>query len=136
MSAVAMDVREVAFYRALDTEILRCRKWIEAALDRSAVSHYFDDVRRMILSGDAQLWSTENGCIVTCFSTFPASKMLQLWLLGGDFEEIYAEQSAKIEAYAKQHGCDQLFVNGRKGWERRLKDRGYKYAATILTKGI
>jgi hypothetical protein len=127
---------EQAFLEALYDEIDRCQFWIENALDRSARSHHFQDVKDMIMRGDAHLWSTENGCCITCFSTFPATKMLQLWLLGGDFEEVYADCSDKIEKWARENGCDQLFVNGRKGWERRLKDRGYTYAATILTKEI
>ena len=124
------------FFTAFSDEIDRCRPWIEAALGRSARSHHFDDIKSMILKGEAHLWSSENGCCVTCFSTFPATKMLQLWLLGGDFEEVYAECSDKIETWARENGCDQLFVNGRKGWEKKLKDRGYTYAAVILTKEL
>ena len=136
MNTWAQGAEQYAFVDALSDEIDRCREWIENALDRSARSHHFHDVKAMILKGEAHLWSTGNGCCVTCFSTFPATKMLQLWLLGGDFEEVYAGCSDKIEQWALKNGCDQLFVNGRKGWERRLKDRGYTYAAVILTKEI
>jgi hypothetical protein len=61
---------------------------------------------------------------------------LQLWLLGGDFEEVFSEFSDMIEEFARQHGCTKLFVNGRKGWERRLKPHGYDLTAVILTKEI
>ena len=96
---------EQAFLEALYDEIDRCQTWIENALDRSARSHHFQDVKNMIMQGEARLWSTENGCCVTCFSTFPATKMLQLWLLGGDFEEVYAGCSDKIEQWAREKSC-------------------------------
>jgi hypothetical protein len=121
---------------ALWYDILRCQEWIQAALDHSARSHEFRDISDMIMKGSAQLWPTENGCCVTFISDYPVSKMLQLWLMGGDFEEVYNEHYSAIEQFAKDRGCDQIFVNGRKGWERRLKKLGYKFSATVLVKEL
>ena len=129
-------VEQQAWIRAFKDEIERCKPWIEDALDNSAPSHYFEDIRVMLLNGDATLWSTQNGCVVTCFTTFPAGKMLQMWLMGGDFEEVYNERNASIEAFARENGCTTLFINGRKGWERRMKDRGYDFASVVLTKEL
>lgn len=124
------------YYQTLYEEVLRCRPWIEAALERSAKSHSFEDVLRVIMQNDAHLWATENGCCVTCITAYPLSKVLQIWLLGGDFDEVYNEHNAQVEQWAKSHDCDHILVNGRKGWARRLKDLGYEYTAAILIKEI
>jgi hypothetical protein len=131
-----MSAVSYSYVQVLGQEIDRCRPWIEAALNRSIRSHRFEDVKQLILHGEAQIWSTENGCCVTTITVYPISKALQIWLLGGDFEEVYNAHNDAIESFAKAEGCDQLVVNGRRGWERRLKSRGYEFSAVILNKEI
>lgn len=120
----------------LEREVDRCQPWIEAALERSARSHAFQDVKALILSGGAHLWSTADGCLVTCFIDYPLSKTTHIWLCGGDFEQVYTTHAEDIYRWARQHECDQIVVNGRKGWERRLKNRGYEFKAVVLIKEI
>lgn len=120
----------------LRIELHRCRPWIEAALNNSARSHTFDNVVELVLKGDAHLWSSANGCMVTLFVEYPLSRTCHIWLLGGDFEQVYTDHAEALDKWAKENRCDQIVVNGRKGWERKLKDRGYDFKAVILIKEI
>ena len=135
-----MNSSKIQTASAADNELAAiidyCRPWIEAALARSAESHYFEDVKQAILDNRAQIWPSQNGCIVTTVTEFPKSKMLQVWLCGGDFDEVFNKYNDMIEEWGRKQGCDQMFINGRKGWERRLKDVGYHPVAVILTKEL
>ena len=120
----------------LDKELDRCRVWIEAALEHSARSHTFENVKELVMNEAAHLWSSPTGCMVTLFVEYPLSRTLHIWLLGGDFEQVYTDHAETLDKWAKDNQCDQIVVNGRKGWERRLKNRGYDFKAVILIKEI
>ena len=121
---------------ALNDELDRCKEWIEAALLYSSNSHTFLQVKQMVLDGEATLWSTENGVIITCISNLPNLRMMQLWLMGGSYQEVLEQVYDKIEAHARDQQCQQMFINGRKGWERRLAPLGYKPTSVILNKEL
>lgn len=124
----------------LESEIERCAIWIMASLDRSQfagiATHYFTDVKDMILKGNAQLWATESGCIVTFVSHFPQSSILTAWLAGGNFEHVMAEHEKAIDDFGISQGCVALYVMGRKGWKRKLKPRGYVEHAVAICKKL
>lgn len=124
----------------LAAEIDRCQPWIQAALERSCAdgrpTHSFLCVRQMILSNEAQLWSTENGCCVTILSTFPLRTIMQVWLLGGDFEEVFETHADNVERYARNNNCDVLFVTGRRGWVRRLEPHGYTEMGAVVARKL
>jgi hypothetical protein len=122
--------------QVLEREFDRCSPWIKAALSHTADSHRIGDVKEAVMMGRAHLWPTQNGCVVTTFSDFPASRLCQLWLMGGDFNEVFTKWNDVIESWAKDQGCDQIIVNGRKGWQRRLKSVGYEFASVVLAKRI
>lgn len=122
--------------QVLSREFDRCSRWIKAALAHTSDSHTVGDVKDSVLMGTAQLWPSRNGCVVTSFTEFPNSKMCHIWLMGGKFEEVFNEHYHVIESWAKNHGCDQMCINGRKGWQRRLKSEGYEFASVVLTKRI
>lgn len=124
------------FHFSLSDEIDRCRPWIQAALDNSLRSHDFSDVRTLILTNQAQLWSVDTGCAVTTITYYPRSTVLSLWLCGGDFQDVYNEHYWRIENFAKENQCDQIVINGRRGWERRMKAEGYKASSVVITKEI
>ena len=59
----------------INEEILRCRKWIEDALEYSGGTHDFDDIVRGIYEQRMQLWPSEKGCIVTELVVYPKKKV-------------------------------------------------------------
>ena len=134
-------MRTTQFLRDCKDELIaeahRCWPWMKAAMQRGMPSgiltHDLDDIIQMLLDGNAQLWSTEDGCIVTCVTTFPKTRIVQIWLMGGDFEQVVSEHEAALVDWATSIGACLLYVQGRKGWLRRLKDRGYQQNQVILS---
>jgi len=115
------------------TEIDRCRPWIEAALEHGHGGHTFDDVASMILTGRLQLWPAERGCLVTEIVVYPRCKVLNVFLGGGEIDQL-ADMHGDVIAWAKAQGCTMATIQGRKGWERAFAKYGWKHAHTVLTK--
>ncbi len=55
---------------------------------------------------------------------------------GIDFDQWFIEGLKTIELLAKEHGADEVYLHGRKGWERKLKEYNYKHIYTVLGKVI
>lgn len=116
-------------------EIIRCRPWLEAALERSGGTHTLDDVVQAIIKGEMQFWPAPKGCAVTEIVNYPRKKVLHIFLAGGEMEQIIDMDDSAVE-FAKMNGCTGMSIAGRKGWKRVLKDKGYEEAFTVLGKDI
>jgi hypothetical protein len=120
----------------LFTELARCRKWIEDALEYGGGTHTFDDIAAGVLSGKYQLFPNHNSAIVTQIVVYPQLKNLQFFLAGGNLDEIKRMRPV-IEEWGKSMGCTRATLSGRKGWERTfLKDEGYEPRWYVLSKEL
>jgi hypothetical protein len=64
-------------------------------------------------------------------------KALHIPQLGGDdFFEFRDQLDLVITAIAKDFGCDQLRVIGRRGWVKALKDLGWEEQYVVLKKDL
>lgn len=106
-------------------ELERCRPWIEAALEYSGGTHSFEDVAKGILEGNMQLWPTPRGCIVTEIVVYPKKKVLNVFLGGGELDQLL-DMHNDVTAWAKSYGCEALSITGRFGWKKPLKAHGWK----------
>ena len=109
----------------MDSELERCRTWIEAALGYSGGTHDFIDVAEGIYKGTMQLWPTPKGCIVTEIVVYPRKKFLNVFLGGGELDQILDMHDDVIE-WAKAQGCTALTMTGRFGWKKPLAKHGWK----------
>lgn len=117
----------------LSTEFVRCRPWIQAALDKDLGTHAADDVWDLLVSGPVQLWTTPNAAMVTVVETFPRKKVLRGWLSGGKLEEIQAHEPI-IRAFAEREGCDLILIGGRAGWLRAFD--GYQKSSISIVRHL
>jgi len=117
----------------MDKELERCRDWIEAALEYSGGTHDFIDVAEGIYKGSMQLWPTPRGCIVTEIVVYPRKKVLNVFLGGGELDQIL-EMHEDVIAWAKAQGCSALTMTGRFGWKKPLKAHGWKPLHTSYVK--
>ena len=106
-------------------ELERCRPWIEAALEYSGGTHEFEDVAKGIIEGRMQLWPSPRGCIVTEIVVYPKKKVLNVFLGGGELDQILDMHENVIE-WAKAQGCECLMMTGRFGWKKPLEKHGWK----------
>lgn len=117
----------------IKTELLRCREWIQAALDEGGNTHNFINVVEGVLSGKMQLWSGEKGCAVTEIAVYPNKKVLHVFLAGGNLEQITDMMDSAVE-WGKAQDCVGMTLSGRKGWIKILKKHGWSESLVVLAK--
>ena len=116
-------------------QLMRCRRWIEDALEYSNGTHTFADIVRGVLNGDFHLWHGDNGCAVTEITVYPRKKVLHVFLAGGDMQQILDfEESAVV--WGQSYGCTAMTIAGRPGWKRILGKRGWDEKFTVLGREI
>lgn len=119
-----------------DHEWRRCAPWLEAALAHSGDLYGIADVRGMIEAGEAQFWPGRRAAMVTQITEYPRATVLQLWLAGGDIEELTTELRPKAEIWGAGRGCDRALILGRAGWARALRGHGYEARARLVMKEL
>ena len=116
-------------------ELLRCRGWIESALNYSGETHSFQDVVDGILKGTMQLWAGESGCAVTEISVFPQKKVLHTFLAAGDMDQILDFEESAAE-FGRMNGCTAMTIAGRSGWKKILGKRDWHEQFVVLEREI
>jgi hypothetical protein len=111
--------------------------FLERALAYSDGKFKADDVKKMLIERDMQLWLIYNntglkGICITQIIEYPQSKRLGIpFIAGTDFKE-WKSGWYVIREWALEHGCDSVETQGRDGWERELKPFGFKKIHTAL----
>lgn len=108
----------------IESELERCRPWIEAALEYCHGTHDYQDVVDALYNGTMQLWPAPKGCIVTQIVVYPKKKVIHVFLGGGELEQIM-DMHKDVIAWAKEQGCSAGMTNGRFGWKKPLEKHGW-----------
>ena len=103
----------------------RCKPWLEAALEYGMGVMTIDDVQAAIEAGKMQLWPGEKCAAVTEVQEFPRAKFFNVFLAGGDLEEIKA-MVPSFQSFGRYLGCTKVTATGREGWARALKSQGWE----------
>lgn len=119
----------------VQSELDRCKPWIEAALEYSGGTHIFEDIAQGVTEGRLQLWPAPDGCLVTEIITYPRRRVLNVFLGGGDLERLI-DMHDTVAAWGKSQGCATATISGRPGWQRVYKSRGWTPLHTTLIKEI
>lgn len=102
------------------------------------VSAFCDDVDKGLAQAHV---IREDGCLLAAFSTFfeeeKDGRALHVWSIGGEglthwlgaFLE-YLEEVARVER------CDSIKFGGRDGWERVLRNSGFKTESVIMRRAV
>ena len=109
----------------LSPDLERCKPWIEAALVHCNGTHEWDDIVAGIASSKMQLWAAPRGCIVTEIVVYPRKKVINIFLAGGELDQIM-DMEHDIGLWAKSHGCTGGMMTGRLGWKKPLTENGWK----------
>ena len=109
----------------MDNELERCRPWIEAALEYSGGTHEFSDIVEGIGKGYLQLWPTPKGCIITEIVVYPKKRVLNIFLAGGELDQIL-DMDNDVKAWAKEQDCEAAIMAGRLGWKKPLAPLNWK----------
>lgn len=92
-----------------------------------AVGTIFDmDLRKLIAVVTFDMTTFDSGM-----------KVLTIQCAGGErMDEWFEQVDALAISMARHHNCDKIYIVGRKGWERQLRNIGYEHAHTVLTKEV
>ena len=95
----------------------------------SALEHQdrynLSNIKEKIGQGIFHIWPGKDAFYISSFGEFPEYKVLNLFLCGGNYEEL-EEMLKSIEKFAKNCECKYLYGGGRKGWIRKLKHLGFE----------
>lgn len=116
-------------------DLVKCKEWIEAALEYSGGTHSINDVFHAILEGRMQLWPADKGCLVTEILVYPRKKVLHIFLAGGELDQL-TDMHEDVINWARQQECSALTLSGRQGWSRALEKFGWKLQLVHLSKEI
>lgn len=119
----------------LSPDLERCKPWIEAALVYCNGTHEWDDIVAGIASSKMQLWAAPRGCIVTEIVVYPRKKVINIFLAGGELDQIM-DMEHDIGQWAKSHGCTGGMMTGRLGWKKPLTENGWKLQHVSFHKEI
>ena len=109
----------------LSNDLERCRPWIEAALEYTGGTHEWDDIVESIAKGTMQLWAAPRGCIVTEIVIYPRKKVLNIFLAGGELDQIL-DMDNDVKKWAEHYGCTAATMSGRMGWKKPLAPLNWK----------
>jgi hypothetical protein len=116
-------------------EFIRCREYIEAALEYTKGTHTIQDIWDGIVTGNFQLWPGEKSAVVTEVQIYPRAKIMNIFLAGGDLEELIKIEKA-ISIYAKALNCHSVTISGRRGWVKIFNGDGWQEVCTTIAKEL
>lgn len=106
-------------------ELERCKPWIEAALEYCNGTYLWEDVVQNIAEEKMQFWPAPRGCMVTEIVVYPRKKVLNIFLAGGELDQL-VDMYDDMNAWAKAQGCTGGTMTGRVGWKKVLEPMGWK----------
>ena len=111
------------------------RALLERALAHSQGTHLWEDIVEAVEEKDMFFWPGKRSAAITEVLDFPRKRCMHIFLAAGDMEELKQMEPCFVE-FAKHFECDFVSLSGRAGWQRSLKDMGYKDAHVSLFKRI
>ena len=137
-SSMTVTFTRVQQLEELSSKYKQIQPLLKKALTK-APEYNEEAVLAKVLNGTSQMWLAEDdellGITITEGVQYPEYLALNIHLLGGtrlkEWMEIGLE---KIQQFAKDSGCKEISLSGRKGWEKLLKD--FTATRTILTKRL
>jgi len=117
----------------LSDDLARCRPYIEDALEYCNGTHQFEDIVQGIAESKMQFWPAPRGCMVTEIVVYPRKKVFNIFLAGGELDQLKDMHDA-MNAWAKEQGCTGGSLTGRVGWKKVLEPMGWKLAHSHFVK--
>lgn len=119
----------------LMNDILAWQPHIERALRDLDGMYTFNDVVARVLRQEIHFMDFGDCCVFMQVETFPGYKQYHCFLACGAFEGLLRVEPVLTDM-AKRLGCKYFSLAGRKGWERMLKNHGWKHVVTVMHKEL
>lgn len=114
----------------------RVREFLAAAVERNSGEMDLDDVLAWIVDGRLHLFGffaheQVFGAGTVQIVEHPQKRVAMVVHLGGDLA-VVEQVMPQFDEWAREHQIDSIMLWGRKGWEKVLADKGFKYRYTVL----
>lgn len=117
---------------------------LRPVLDRPEVHNTPEDVRAFLMSGNMQAWHIGwETVFVTMIQPYgidpqrPHTKVCNIVYCAGTGLKTWVDAiDAHFSAWARVMGCSQVLINGRAGWARVGKARGWHLATTTIVRDV
>tara|TARA_Y100000310_G_C20456044_1_gene703105 strand:+ start:130 stop:501 length:372 start_codon:yes stop_codon:yes gene_type:complete len=119
-----------------ESELNRCRKWLEPVFDRYE-TYRWEDVILNVKEGKWWLLPLKKSALLIEFIKYPRRNTLYVLAAGGDIEEI-TRSDRTVEKIARETNCTSIEIRGRKGWEKIAKQMypDYKTKYVVISKEL
>jgi hypothetical protein len=117
-------------------EFIRCREWIENALEYSNGTFNIIDIIEGVSNGELHLWQNNTAAVITQITLYPRKKVIHAFLAGGDVFGV-RELERQVVSWGKKQGCHAITLVGRPGWSKSfLTEIGYNSTHVSMIKEI
>ena len=122
--------------------VVSCLDYYKRSIERSNNLEYIDpvDFALSALEKQSDFWVIEDGSakLLGIFqiskAEYPRSTGVYVEALAGEFN--FEHGLPRIEDYYRTLGYQFVEMEGRRGWERKLKQNGYNYKTTTIVKRL
>jgi hypothetical protein len=87
---------------------------ITEALERDG-THTWEDVRQMLICGDAQIFWNDHGAWITQVMVAPKMRWLHVWIVAGQLPGLMELQD-QVETFCKTNTIERMVATTRPGW--------------------
>jgi hypothetical protein len=99
-------------------------KRIEEALERDG-THTWDDVKEMLVLGEAQIFFNDHGCWITEIMISPRRRWLNVWVIAGQLPEVMEIQE-RVEQFCLTKSLERMIAITRPGWVALSEKPGWE----------
>lgn len=117
----------------LGDEWERCKPWIVSAIANGPLADSLETVEAKIKCGQYMLASSENAAALVEFCKYGEHEVSLVRFGGGSLDELLDVIQPRVAAHAKETGR-MMMSEGRLGWLKPAKARGYKLAWITMVK--
>ena len=113
----------------LDPDQLHAR--LLRALAIGGNTHGPEDIARLVDEGRMQSWTKGDSFVVTEIVEYPRKKVMNVVIAVGDLQEVLSLIPA-IADFGKDHGCESMRMQGRRGWGEVLPHFGWHEVKQVI----
>ena len=116
--------------------------WLWPAFERSRFAYSMEEFDGELIDGTVLLvrvWSDDEPTAVACCKVqniIDGKELLIMAVVGVESEYWLAELLESFEKLAAEVGCSHVCFEGRPGWQRLIKDEGYKLHLVTMRKAV
>jgi hypothetical protein len=109
------------------------------AIEENHGEYTLSDIYNFLSRGTMQLWIVAEeldlkSVFVTEIITYPRMRVCFIVLAAGEGLDDLVAQLDVVEQWAGELGVDELRIQGRRGWQRVLRSKGFSLSYTVLRK--